>query len=261
MSWHSFGRSRRAASLMGVCLAAGLCCGLPAAANTLVPCDQGSVWTSTQTGPPPPACNPGSILTHDPASTVMLVGLGSISGGCSSSFQQNAYVLFNVPGGWGPIQSAVVAFDLSVQLYPGDQFSWHANDVSSPPAAFQIAYAGPPTAPGIALMNDLGTGLAYGSGVTPGSGAFSFELAGEGLANLAAAQGGVFAIGFSGGPGLGYSARSATLSNLRIEVSVVPEVRSSVLMVGGLLGVACLARRRRAQATFAGVSGVGLSTP
>jgi hypothetical protein len=240
MSGKQTGIPRHKASLFRALGALLLACGLPAGADTLLPYDQGYVVGSTLAGPP--GCNPGSYLSHDPASTLMIVGRGSISGGCRSTYANNAYALFNVPVNLGEIRSAVVTFDLAVTLLAGDTFAWQARDVSSPAAAFQVAYSGFATAGGIALLNDLGSGVLYGSGISAGSSAFTFELVGTGLADLDGAQGGMFAIGFSGGPGIDFTGRSATLSNVRLEVSVVPEPHGAMLVLAGLAVVVVKAR-------------------
>jgi hypothetical protein len=226
-------------------LATFLVCGLPALAHTLPAYDQGSVSASTIGGPP--ACNPGDYLSHDPASTLMRIGTVAIPGGCFANATVNAYALFNVPLYSGGLQSALVKFELTANLQPGDSFSWQAHDVSSPAAAFQVAYSGLATPAGTALLLDLGSGVLYGSGVGAGVTTFSFQLLGTALLNLNAAQGGVFAIGFNGRNGVPSMPATATLSNVQLEVSGVPEPRASMLMVAGLALAAAHARRRRAK--------------
>lgn len=227
-------------------LVAALLWAQAAVAATLLPFDQGAVSGGSVGGPPP--CNPGSFLNHNPSAMAMVVGAGSIPGGCFSSSRTNSYALFNVPADLGAVQSAVLSFELTAQLGPGDSFDWQAHDVSSPAAAFQVAYSGVATSAGLALLADLGDGELYGSG-TAGSGGmvpfqFQFALPAAGLVNLTAAQGGVFGVGFTGRNTSPFMGVSGTLSNVRLDVTLVPEPGHALLMVTGLLVVGCLVARQ-----------------
>jgi hypothetical protein len=236
--------ARLAPAAVSFWLVSGLLSGLPAAAGTLLPFDQGAITGSSVGGPPP--CNPGNFLNHNPGAMVMIIGASTIPGGCFSSSSTNSYALFNLPADLGAVQSAVVSFELTVQLGAGDNFGWQAHDVSSPAAAFQTAYGGLATPAGLALLADLGDGELYGSGFAVSGGTFSlqFALPAAGLVNLAAAQGGGFGIGFTGHNASPFMGVSGTLSNLRLEVALVPEPSKSMLMVTGLLAVGCLAARQ-----------------
>jgi len=245
------GALTRAGSIFFTLLVAGA---LPAFAQTLTPYDSGSVikteYFSAPIGPPA-----AEALTHDPASTSMYLenAFNCHYQKCEASdtIRTNSYALFDVPATLGNIASVELRFNLQqfgVGNWTGQpmEFEWQAWDVNSPPAEFQVAYAGNPTAPGLALFADLGSGIQYAGGTSQGGGAVSLQLQSDALADLAAARGGVFGIGFTvprryhNQEGMA----TASLSDMQLVVTTVPEPETGAMMLVGLAAFAVGMRRR-----------------
>jgi len=247
----------RGGSIFFTLLVAGV---LPAFAQTLTPYDSGSIERTSGydrlAGPPwLPAPLVSDNLVHDPGVTSMPL---SNQNSCNNPrcFQYairqiNSYVVFDVPAALDNIASVELRFNLqagAVDWYGQPLvFGWQAWDVNSAPAAFQVAYSGDPTATGLALHSDLGSGIQYAGGSTIEGGAVAVALQGAALADLAAARGGVFGIGFTASGQflpLGGTAE-ASLSDVQLVVTAVPEPETGAMLLLGFGIVMAALRRRR----------------
>jgi PEP-CTERM motif len=226
----------------------------PAAAETLTPFDSGQVTQVVHYLAPigPPAAE---ALVHDPGSTAMYLENSIFCHyqkcEASDTVRTNAYALFQVPMVLGSIASVELRFDL--QQFGTDNVTglpmvleWQVWDLGSPPADFQQAYTGSPTAPGLALLSDLASGIEYASSSSQGSGAVSLMLAGAAWEALAAARGGSFGIGFTV-PYRYHNMRgtaTASLSDLQLVITTVPEPGTTGMLLLGLGAVAAVGRQR-----------------
>lgn len=221
--------------LLPVLSALAACCALaaPAQALTLLPADSGNVTEQISAVSIIP-----STLTHNPIDTNVSAAALSVKGGTITT---RGYALFAIPDSLGEATAVTLKVDV-VPLGIGP-VGFTLMSVEHTFADFQVAYSGDPTAPGEALLQDLGDGATYhpyfslmaDSSIIGGT----FALSPAAVAALNAARGGYFGIGFSGGGSLA----RIEFMNPSLLVTAVPEPATWLLAAGGLLLVGARARR------------------
>lgn len=178
----------------------------------------------------------------------------SINGG-SSTFDDNAFAIFDLSGVTGTVTSASIEMSLSTNnLLSGVPGSFVFNQVSSDPALFNSSYfessncfgvpSCSPIGTGADLYFDIGDGPALGTVSYAGIGSQTAVLGTAGLDLINLGQGGFLVIGINSASGNGFGDLTFATPQLTFEVAAVPVPGAVWLFGSGLVGLVGLARRK-----------------